>query len=109
MDPMGIISILYLHGIDWDLHGVSLLSDAILSMFIVTDIHLEHLENTNQTFTWEMCSKYPLRIPAKNMHLEQVFKDVFRTFWSNLCVLSVCPQLELCKDWYSLQQGSMDI
>ena len=42
---------------------------------IVEDIHLEHyLENKNQNFGSGMCSKYTLRTPKKNIHLEHVLK-----------------------------------
>jgi hypothetical protein len=65
-------------GFSWDLtnkHINMLIWDDLgHSIDIVTDIHLEHnLENEHQRFTWGMCSKYPLRTPAKNIHLEQVF------------------------------------
>jgi hypothetical protein len=64
---------------------------------IVRDIHLEHyLENENQRFCRVICSKYTVRTPTKNIYLEQVFQDVLRTLWGNLCVLSVCPQFRLC-------------
>ena len=49
------------------------------------DVHLEHILGK-----------------TKNIHLVQVFKEVLRTLWGNLCVLSVCPQFKLCKEWYSL-------
>ena len=65
-------------GFSWDLtnkHINMLIWDDLgHSIDIVTDIHLEHnLENEHQRFTWGMCSKYPLRTPTKNIHLEQVF------------------------------------
>ena len=42
--------------------------------YIVKDIHLEHIsENENQSSRRGICSKYPLRTPPQNIHLEQVF------------------------------------